>query len=196
MKAAMKVVIPMQGSRQNITSYLNSTTENVDFNIVSSPTSTQLFISWLHPGQKQSWGLTFSFILYGTGHYSLDSIVFTYQMDNDELEFKTKTEIFSIPKDSYYNCSETSKVELLPEHRNYSTVRLLLDRLEVEAFRQSSSINYVGTEFRCSNDNDKSLTYFIVGFSLFTMAVIITFVLCLSNDESREVSVDPFGPRF
>ncbi|CAH8872681.1 unnamed protein product [Trichobilharzia szidati] len=197
MKASMKIVVPLQGSRQNITININATSTNAS--VVSSfchTTTSEVRVGWRQPEQEEDWGLTFKFKLYGTDLYSFDSIVFFYNLDDAFIEAKSTDEVFSIPKGTYFNCSNMDKIDLHPNSRNYSTVRLTFTLLQAEAFRSSANPSFVGTESRCRDDDDSSLTYLIVGVSIFTMAVIMIFALCLSNDESREVSVDPYVARF
>nr|CAH8872268.1 unnamed protein product [Trichobilharzia regenti] len=196
-KASMKIVVPLQGSRQNITININATSTNASEVLSFCHTTTsEMIVGWRQPEQKEDWGLAFKFKLYGTDQYSFDSIVFMYNLDDVSIEAKSTDEVFSIPKGTYYNCSNMDKIDLHPNIRSYSTVRLTFALLQAEAFRNSPNPSFVGTESRCRDDDDSSLTYLIVGVSIFTMAVIMIFALCLSNDESREVSVDPYVGRF
>ncbi|KAK4475055.1 hypothetical protein MN116_002149 [Schistosoma mekongi] len=196
MKAVMKIVIPLKGSRNNLAFHLNSTNKNLNFVGDCQSTIISLSIEYSVPDQQYPWVLTFTFKLYANDFYVLETIDFLYELDGDyyctfivseKLYAASKDEIFSVHKDQYYNCTEAQKYELHPASRNYSTVRLLFNAIEVEAFRQSSSTSYVGTESHCTTDDDQSLTYIIVSISIFTMAVVMIFALCLSNDETRDV---------
>ncbi|CAH8595133.1 unnamed protein product [Schistosoma turkestanicum] len=184
MKADMRLIIPLKGSRKNITSYLNSTTKNIKFTGYCHTTITNLEVEWTEPGQTNPWMLTFFFKLYSNEYYSLDTTSFAYELNDVSIHSSSKDEVFSVRKDQYYNCTKSQKIELHPLDRNYSTVRLVFKSLEVEAFRESPQTGYIGTESQCSSEEDESLTYIIVSISIFTMTVVMIFVLCLSNDES------------
>ncbi|KAH8867868.1 Uroporphyrinogen decarboxylase [Schistosoma japonicum] len=145
MKAVMKIIIPLKGSRNNLTFYLNSTNENLSFDGDCQPTVTSLSIEFSVPDQQFPWILTFAFKLYASDFYVLESINFLYELDGEKMYAESNDEMFSVHKDQYYNCTETQKAELHPDSRNHSTVRLMFDALEVEAFRLSSSTSYVGT---------------------------------------------------
>ncbi|CAI2735303.1 unnamed protein product [Schistosoma spindalis] len=192
MKADIKLVIPLKGTKNNITSHLDSTMKNIEFSGFCHSTSTYLSVKWIHSGQKAPWLLTFIFKLYANDYYTFDSTNFDYVLNDEEIYSRSKDEVFSVQKDQYYNCTKTLKIELHPSDRNYSTVRLIFKSLEVEAFRESPGTSYVGKESHCSKDEKESLTYIIVSISIFTMAVVMIFVLCLSNDETQIVGVDHY----
>ncbi|CAH8680073.1 unnamed protein product [Schistosoma rodhaini] len=192
MKADIKLVIPLKGSKDNITSYLNSTVKNIDFFGYCDFNLNSLTVKWTDPNQKYPWLLTFTFKLYATDYYAFNSISFDYMLIDEQIYASSDDEIFSIQKDQYYNCTKALKIELRPLDRNYSTVRLIFNSIEVEAFRESPETSYVGKESHCSKDDKENLTYIIVSISIFTMVVVMIFVLCLSNDETQVVGVDHY----
>ncbi|CAH8670957.1 unnamed protein product [Schistosoma bovis] len=192
MKAEIKLVIPLKGSKENITSHLDSTTKNIEFSGFCDSTLTHLSVKWINLSQKSPWLLTFIFKLYANDYYTFDSTNFNYVLNDEEIYSSSSDQVFSVQKDQYYNCTKAIKIELHPSDRNYSTVRLIFKSLEVEAFRESPGTSYVGKESHCSSDDNESLTYIIVSISIFTMAVVMIFVLCLSNDETQVVGVDHY----
>ncbi|VDP63890.1 unnamed protein product [Schistosoma curassoni] len=75
----------LEGSKENITSHLDSTTKNIEFSGFCDSTLTHLSVKWIHLSQKSPWLLTFIFKLYANDYYTFDSTNFNYVLNDGRL---------------------------------------------------------------------------------------------------------------